>query len=296
MYTVMVKTLLTFLFLITLIAVQAQDARQYYDQGLQMAQQGKAEEAIRLFNKSIELNPGEYVAWYNRGITKMIAHLYEEALPDFDQAIRLSPGYKKAYINRGTARKHLTDYDGALADYNYALKIDSSNNSEVYYDRGLLYNLTGKRIPACLDFEKALKLGYKNAKTEMDKCIKRPTADTSIHSILRLSRTADNDQYGFTPEHPVKVGMGPESGPNNARTYLELLRDATGKPVKYELSGTCCPYESAHALFGKQTLLEKCQISYHTVDGTDKKSVIYISYYDYEEPLIPAGMKTVAVR
>ena len=232
----MTKILLALTFVFMLTSAQAQDAKGYYDKGLELAQQGKAEEAINLFDKSIALNPNEYLAWYNRGITKMMIHFYEDAVADFNQTIKLYPGYKKAYINRGTARKHLTDYDGALADYNYAMKLDS-NNAEVIYNRGLLNNLIGNRVPACLDFERALKLGYKNAKSEMESCIRRPTADNSIHSILRLTRTADSELYGFTPEHPVKVGIGPESGPNNARTYLERLQALVGIPINIISTG-----------------------------------------------------------
>ena len=290
----MTKTIFTIIFSVWLSSSYSQDAKTYYDKGLELAQQGKAEEAIKYFDKSIEIRSDEYVAWYNRGITKVMLNLYEDALTDFDRTIILSPGYKKAYLNRGNAKKHLTDYDGAMADINFAIRLDSIFG-EAYYDRALLENLLGRRVPACLDFEKALKLGYKNAQPKMERCIQRPTADTSIHSILRLSRTSDNDKYGFTPENPVKVGMGPEGGPNNARTYLELLRDAKGRPVKYERVGTCCPYESKHALYGKQALEDKYDLTYTGADGRELKTFVYITFYDYEEPLILAGMRTIHV-
>ena len=226
----------------------------------------------------------------------MMLHRYEEALVDFDKTILLNPGYKKAYLNRATTKKHLTDYDGAMRDYNYVLKYDTIN-MEAFYYRGLLYNLLGKRIEACIDFNRAKRLGYKDALPEVIGCVRRPIADdTSIHSILHLTRTADNDGYGFTPEHPVLVGKGPESGPNNVRTYLELLRDVNGKPLKYERIGTCCAYKSDHALFGKEALEEKYEITYTADNGTAKKAFVYLSFYDYEEPLILAGMKTVAVK
>jgi hypothetical protein len=128
----------------------------------------------------------------------------------------------------------------------------------------------------------------------MDRCKQKPTADTSLHSILYLTHTAGNDKYGFTPQQPVKVGTGPESGPYNSRTYLELLRDAKGKPLKYERLGSCCPYPSAHALFGPEALLDKYQVTYVDANGTEQQALIYITFYDYEEPLIPAGFKTIS--
>ena len=291
--TFMTRIFFTLSLLFIIATASAQDAKQYYDKALELAQQGKAQEAISFFDKSIELKSDEYVAWYNRGITKMMINLYEDALPDFDKTLLLSPGYKKAYLNRGTVKKHLTDYDGAMEDYNLALKVDSSYG-EAYYNRGLLNNLLGKRIPACLDFERALKLGYKNAQSKMESCARRPTADSSIHSIMYLTKTSTDEKYATTPEHPVRVGFGPEGGPSNSRSYLELLRDANGKPVKYERKGSCCPYESSHALIGTKALLDIYEITYTTADGSVKTSKIYVTFYDYEEPLIPLGLKTIA--
>jgi len=287
------KIFFSIAFILILTAAYSQDAKDYYDKGLEMAKQGKAEGAIGFFDKSIALKADEYVAWYNRGIAKVMAHRYEDALPDFDKAILLSPGYKKAYLNRGTTKKHLTDYDGALADYNYVLKYDTLN-MEAYYYRGLLYNLLGKRVQACMDFDRASRQTYKDARIEMESCKRRPIADdTSIHSILRLTKSIDNADYGFSPEHPVKVGKGPESGADNVLTYLDLLRDVNGRPLKYERIGACCPYRSDHAFFGKEALEEKYQITYTAADGSEKKSFFYLTFFDYKEPLIPAGFKTV---
>lgn len=290
----MTKILFTPILFFFFATVHAQEDKEYYEKGIELARLGKAEDAIGFFDRSIALNPKEYVAWYNRGVAKSMIHYYEGAVTDFDQAIILSPKYKKAFLNRGTAKKHITDYEGAMADYDYAIKLDTVY-AEAYYYRGLLYNLLGKRVEACMDFNHARHLGYEDAKPEMQSCIRRPIADdTSIHSILRLSRIADNDQYGFTPEHPVKVGDGPEGGPANARSYLDLLRDPKGKPLKYQHIAICCPYESTHAFFGKEAMEEKYQITYTAADGTEKKAFFYISFYDYEEPLIPAGLRTLA--
>jgi tetratricopeptide (TPR) repeat protein len=52
--------------LVTVSNLIAQDAKTYYDQGMEKARAGKLEEAIALFDKSIELNQNEYVVWFNR--------------------------------------------------------------------------------------------------------------------------------------------------------------------------------------------------------------------------------------
>jgi tetratricopeptide (TPR) repeat protein len=285
----MKKVILSILCSITLLSAFGQDAKDYYEQAMEKAQYDKLEEAIKLFDKSIELNDKEYVAWYNRGIAKSMLNLYEDALSDFEQTIQLNPTYKKGYLNRGIARKNLTNYEGALTDYTTAIKLDP-NYTDAYFNRGLLNNLLSKRDSACLDFNKAKELGSKAAIKKVDWC-KEPV-EKDLHPILSLTKVASNNKYGFTSENPIKVGAGPDGGPSNERAYLNLLRDKKGKPIEYVRRGSCCEYKSDKGLFGS-AMLDKYEITYLNDKGEKEKSIIYISFYDYEEPKILFGFKTV---
>ena len=268
-----------------------QDAQKYHEQGLEKAEAGELEEAIKLFDKSIELKADEYVVWYNRGIAKNMLGLYEESLPDFEQIIKLYPDYKKGYLNRGTTRKHLTDYEGALEDYSYAIQLDP-NYADAYYNRGLFYEMLSKKYSACSDYNKANEFGLEEAQEKVEKCNDTTKNIISIHPILRLTKTADNEKYGFTPEKPIMAGTGPNGGPANQRAYLNLLRDAKGKPLKYKRLSSCCDYKSENGFFGIAKL-DKYEIAYLNEKGKEKTAIVYISFYDYEEPQILFGFKTV---
>jgi len=285
----MKKIILTTICWAILTTVFGQDAQKFYEQGLEKAQAGELGEAIKLFDKSISLKSDEYVAWYNRGISKSMLDLYEEALPDFEQTVKLAPDYKKGYLNRGTTKKHLTDYEGALSDYSIAIKLDQ-NYADAYYNRGLVYEMLSKKDSACQDFNKAKEIGMKSAQKKVDKC--NDTTKTATYSILRLTKTADNDKYGFTSEKPIKVGLGADGGPANNRAYLNLLRDAMRKPITYERKGSCCAYESKNGFMG-MAMLDHYEITYLDEKGKKKKASIYISFYDYEEPQILFGFKTI---
>jgi tetratricopeptide (TPR) repeat protein len=268
----------------------SQDAEAFYNKAMAKAEAGELEEAIELLGKSIELNDTEYVAWYNRGIARNALGLYEESLADFERTLELYPTYKKGYLNRGTTKKHLTDYEGAIADYTKALELDSAF-TDAYYNRGLVYELLGKKDLACADFAKARTLGMERAQRKVDQC--NDTSDHSIrHSILRLEKTASDDTYGFSQDNPIRVGTGPDGGPANQHTYLDLLRDAQGKPVKYERQGSCCAYDSPNGFLGT-ALLDIYVITYLDAKGKKKTKSVYISFYDYEEPMILQGFKTV---
>ena len=274
-----------------LTLVLGQNAKEFYEKGLEKAQAGKFEEAIDYFSKSLELQPEDYYSWYNRGIAKTFLDNYEDALPDFEQTIKFAPDYKKGWLNLGTTKKHLTDYQGALTDYSHAIQLDQ-NYADAYYNRGLVYELLSKNDSACMDFNKAKEIGMKAANKKVEKCNDTTKTTIVIHPILRLTKVASDDKYGFTSEKPIKVGTGPDGGPANQRAYMNLLRDPQGKPIKYERLGSCCSYESENGFMGL-AMLDKYEITYLNEKGKVKKTVIYISFYDYEEPEILFGFKTV---
>ncbi len=282
---------LVLLGLLPLKRAEAQDAKEYYEKALEKAQEGNLEEAVGLFDKSIELKSDLYITWYNRGIVKSMLNLYESAFADFEKTIELNPTYKKGYLSRGTARKRLTDYEGAINDYSTAIGMDS-NYAEAYYNRGLVYEMVRNYSSACSDFTKAMALGLSLKNNKLDKCKDTSTSYFKTKSILSLANTSDDKKYGFTSEKPVKVGTGPDGGPANNRAYLDLLRDANGKPVKYERKGSCCPYETENGLFGSG-MLDKYEITFTNNKGKTVTATVFITFYDYEEPQILKGLFTV---
>jgi tetratricopeptide (TPR) repeat protein len=288
----MIKVLFLFGQFLILTLAYGQDPVALYKEANEKASQGKFKDAIILFSKTIELQPENYYAWYNRGIAKSKLNRYEEALLDFEQVIKLDAEYKKGYLNRGIAKRHLTDYEGAKSDYSYSIILDP-NYHEAYYNRGLLFEMLGKKDSACLDFQKAKQLGSTYANKKIESC--NDTSTRQINPILWLRKTAPNEKYGFTSDNPIKVGTGPNGGPDNQRAYLDLLRDSQNKPISYERLGSCCPYKSENGFLGS-AMLDKYLLKYRSLDGKEMEAIVYISFYDYEEPMILFGFKTVGTK
>jgi tetratricopeptide (TPR) repeat protein len=283
-----------FLLIFLVRVLSAQDPKYYYDRGLEIAQKGELNLALALLDTSIMLKADEYVAWYNRGIVKTMMGNYEAALPDLEQALKLNPGYKKGYLNRATAKKHLTDYSGALADYSLAISLDSTYG-EAYYDRGIVYEMFGKTTLACADYQKALETGFVSAEVKANLCKAGDLDKKETHSILWLTKTVNNYKYGFSSELPVEVGTGPEGGPANERAYLSLLRDAKGNAIQFQNIGTCCGYSSVNAPKGL-ALVDKYQIVFTNEAGEQRTAIVYLSFYDYSEPQILNGFKTIGAK
>lgn len=118
----------------------------------------------------------------------------------------------------------------------------------------------------------------------------KPRKEIVLYEITQLTEKAESDKYGLTGAFPVKVGRGAKGGPSNQRAYLDLLRDEQGNPVEYKrVGGACCPYKSENATLGNYALVDTYEVSYKNKKGKNKKVLIYISFYDYENPKIPVG-------
>ena len=94
-------------------------AEQYNNDGLELYDLGKYEEAIELYDKAIELeNKGiddMDVCYFNRGLSYYKLGNYQKAVGDFTQAIDIS-SKPKYYLNRALAYEKTGDTEKAALD------------------------------------------------------------------------------------------------------------------------------------------------------------------------------------
>src|SRR5690606_20223713 len=111
----------------------------------------------------IERSPGDAEAYNMRGTALGRGGKYREALKDFDRAIQLNPRFYQAYANRALIWRSLNDYNRALADYEAALRINPSYDA-AYIGRGSVLRLMGRTDEAFRDFERAIQLDTTDAR------------------------------------------------------------------------------------------------------------------------------------
>jgi tetratricopeptide (TPR) repeat protein len=155
----------------------------------------KYDEAIKDFNKVLEIDSLNSIALYNRGLSYIYLENYKAALTDFDKvitidstnadafnsrglvhgfleqgelalsdfnsAIKYDSNFSMAYFNRGNININLGNKDEAMKDFNKSLELDSSNPA-VFFQRGNLYYSAEEYQKALKDFDKAVMMGYKN--------------------------------------------------------------------------------------------------------------------------------------
>ncbi len=82
---------------------------------------------------------------------------YKDAITAFNQAIPLEPQNSELYLDRGVAYDLSGDIDTAIGDYTKAIAFNSQDFTP-YYLRGRDYILKGTFDPAMADLNKAIEL------------------------------------------------------------------------------------------------------------------------------------------
>jgi len=97
-------------------------------------------------------------SFVGRGQIKSIMKDYKGAMEDFNRAIEINPSQIMAYYQRGRLKNNLGDKRGAIADYNMVISI-SPNYADAYYERALIQIKLGNKENGCSDLSKAGELG-----------------------------------------------------------------------------------------------------------------------------------------
>jgi len=151
-------------------------------------------EAIKGFDKLIQLDSTDYVSWSFRGKTLFLLKRDDEALYSFNKALSINPKYNDGYADRSTyyslkgqSEQALQDinialkgnpddtsfllirswdfiksnkFDSAILDCNHLLKIDPKN-SEAFYNRAFAFKGIGNFDKALMDLNSAIEINPK---------------------------------------------------------------------------------------------------------------------------------------
>ena len=91
------------------------------------------------------------------GNNASILNKSDEAIKAYDKAIEINPQNSAAWDNKGLALDHLNKLDEAIIAYNKAIELDS-HNSKSWYGKGIALGKLGKSDEATAAFDKAIEL------------------------------------------------------------------------------------------------------------------------------------------
>ena len=78
-------------------------AEDWLNQGSALYNQSKYDEAIKAFDKAIEIDPQLEQAWYYKGMALKGLGKYEEAIQAYDKVLEINPRYAGAWYHKGMA-------------------------------------------------------------------------------------------------------------------------------------------------------------------------------------------------
>src|SRR5690606_30045264 len=119
------------------IEIDSLDPASYNDRAKTYSYKKDYDRAIKDFNKVLELDSiGKQAeaAYYYLGRIKMLIGKDEEAIKHFDKLLELVPTDYEGYFLRGTAKSNIMDIDGSIKDFDLAIKYNS-NYMEAYANR-----------------------------------------------------------------------------------------------------------------------------------------------------------------
>jgi tetratricopeptide (TPR) repeat protein len=85
------------------------------------------ENAIKSFDKAIEIEPLNYLAWSNKGLGLKQLNRFEDALMCYERAIALSPEHVNTWFNKAVLLGCMNRYEEAAKCYNKVLEMEPNH-------------------------------------------------------------------------------------------------------------------------------------------------------------------------
>jgi tetratricopeptide (TPR) repeat protein len=181
------------------------------DLGLAYLDSRQDEEAIKSFQKQIEINPYHPYAYNNLGRIYLRQRNYEEAIKWFNKQVEIDPLDKYAHANLGLAYLEQEKYAEAVPELEKAASL-TPDNAEAQVRLGEVYLNVGQDEKAMTAFDNALKvstkpviwnnIAYQLARKKLNLDVARRYADSAVTSTAAALRTLSLDQLS-----PRDVGL-----------------------------------------------------------------------------------------
>ena len=179
-------------------------------QGVQAAQNGFLQEAVRLFESALAIDPALEEANLNLGTALFQVGRGEESVACLDKALAANPQSLQALNLRGCALASLDRQLKALADFDAAIAI-AGEDPAVMTNRGNTLNMLGRREESLACFERALVMDPVNRGA----LVGRSDVLNKLHRHTEALASAD---------HALAVDPGLAEALNNRGNALLALR------------------------------------------------------------------------
>jgi tetratricopeptide (TPR) repeat protein len=184
--------------------------------GVVRAQQGRHIEAHDLIAPVVAANPSDPLALANFGNVLGALERHQEALAHYARSLALNPGYAPAWFFRGNVLQSLLRYGEAVSSYDRLLTL-VPNHAEGWSNRGLALQHAGRFQEALASFRRA---------EGLDPAMAEPRLNRALCHLLMQDFASGLPLYEWRKRMPQ---------PMEARTYSQPLwtgaQDINGKTL-----------------------------------------------------------------
>jgi tetratricopeptide (TPR) repeat protein len=133
-------------------------AWELYNKAFSLASLGDHAEAIKYYDRVLELEPSNSDAWNNRGSCCKKLGKVQDALQCYENALHAEPHNASAWSNKGNALSALGKYTEAIVSLNRAIEVDAQNES-AWLNKALVEDRLGLVRESLSSFQKFISLG-----------------------------------------------------------------------------------------------------------------------------------------
>ena len=142
------------------------------------------DQAIDNFNKVLELNPQDGMAYFNIGTIFLEKRNFEAAIENYQNCLSINPSHAEAFDNMGSALKAQGNFTTAIEQFTQAINL-KPNFAQAHYNLGIALHETGDPQAAIKSHRKACQIrpNYFKAYLGMGNAMKdKGELDTAIDS------------------------------------------------------------------------------------------------------------------
>jgi len=144
--------------------------RSWNNMGTAHFRKGDFREALRCYRKAVELKPEYYEAWNNMGNAYNCTREFDESIRCYQKTVELKPDYVDAWCNMGLAYYYKANFQEALRCYRKAAEIEPGF-SGAWYGAAVVSARLGDAQGAVANLRKAIELNPESrekARTDKD--------------------------------------------------------------------------------------------------------------------------------
>lgn len=129
----------------------------HYNLGIILDERGQLTDAIKEYEKAIDLMPNDVESHYNLGIIFYKLKQFEKAIKEFETVIQINPNDADSHYYLGNILCEMNKVDDAEKEYHLTIKIDK-NHAEAHNNLGVIFDANGKLEDAIKEYRKAIKI------------------------------------------------------------------------------------------------------------------------------------------